>query len=258
MRRCSRTAARRSRRRGDRSAGRPRCSSASSSRTTPACTWSRRPATCRALTTRSMHRLAVFALADLEVAGVGRRLDEVALGVDVEQARRLAADLPADEEVRADVDVVLLQVRPVALLDLAQRVADQPRDLEHRRRVPQVELLVARACALVERVERVLRDRQVARRQRDDDALAGPRRRSASSRSGRSGRRRRWCASPTRRSSPRRASWRRNRSSVADVLPKRRSRRSVRRHQEVPVDLVAERRDALEEIHQVLVQARAG
>src|SRR6185437_8891934 len=40
------------------------------------------------------HRLAVLRLADLEVAGVGRRLDEVAFAVHLEKPRRLALQLP--------------------------------------------------------------------------------------------------------------------------------------------------------------------
>ena len=71
------------------------------------------------------------------------------------------------------------------------------------------------ARALLEDVDRVLRDRQVARRQHDDHALAVARRTSASWRSARSGRRRRWCANPRRRSSRHRGTSRHNRSSAA-------------------------------------------
>ena len=70
-------------------------------------------------------RLAVLGLAALEIARVGGRLDEVAFAVDVEEPRRLAADLAADEEARAGVDVALHQERAVAALRLAQRVADE-------------------------------------------------------------------------------------------------------------------------------------
>ena len=55
-----------------RSAARPRCSSASSSRTTRACTWSLRCSDVRARDDAVDHRLAVLALADLEIAGVRR------------------------------------------------------------------------------------------------------------------------------------------------------------------------------------------
>src|SRR3989454_8399833 len=50
-------------------------------------------------------RLAVLALTDLEIAGVGRRFDEIAFAVDLEQPRRLALDLAADDEIRMRVDV---------------------------------------------------------------------------------------------------------------------------------------------------------
>jgi hypothetical protein len=43
------------------------------------------------------------------------------------------------------IDVVLQQVRTVAHLDLPQGVADQPCDIEHRRRIPQLLLAVAGA-----------------------------------------------------------------------------------------------------------------
>src|SRR4029450_9681436 len=45
------------------------------------------------------YRLSVLALADLEVAGIGRRLDEIALAVDFKQPRRFADHLPADDEI---------------------------------------------------------------------------------------------------------------------------------------------------------------
>jgi hypothetical protein len=51
-----------------------------------------------AWTTRSMMGLPYFEFADLEVARVRRGFDVVAGGVHLEQARRLTAYLPADDE----------------------------------------------------------------------------------------------------------------------------------------------------------------
>ena len=50
-------------------------------------------------------RLAVFMLADLQEGRVRRRLDEIAGGIDLEQPRRPALDLPAqhDRDVEADI-----------------------------------------------------------------------------------------------------------------------------------------------------------
>ena len=76
-------------------------------------------------------RLAVLGLAGLEVRRVDARLDEIAFGIDAEQPQRLAADLPADDERRVEADLVLLQVLAVAPLDIAHRVGDQHRDVEH-------------------------------------------------------------------------------------------------------------------------------
>ena len=54
------------------------------------------------------NRLAVFVLPDLEISGVLGRLDEVALLVDLEEARRLAGDLAAQDEGRAEESRVLV------------------------------------------------------------------------------------------------------------------------------------------------------
>src|SRR6185369_14350113 len=42
-------------------------------------------------------RLAVFMLADLEEGRIGRRLDEIAGGIELEQPHAAALDLPAEE-----------------------------------------------------------------------------------------------------------------------------------------------------------------
>ena len=89
-------------------------------------------------------------------------LDEVTLAVDLEQPRCLAVHLAADDEIGRRVDVVLRHVRAVARAHLAQRVAEQPRDFEHRARGPDVLRVVTRACLLLEDVDRVLRHREVS------------------------------------------------------------------------------------------------
>ena len=83
-------------------------------------------------------RLAVLGFAGLEVGRVDARLDEIALGIDPEQPQRLAADLAADDERGVEADLVLLQVLAVAPLDVAHRVRDQHRDVEHRPRAPEI------------------------------------------------------------------------------------------------------------------------
>ena len=81
-------------------------------------------------------------------------------------------DLPADDEVGRRVDVVLRHVGPVTILHLPKRVAEQSCDVEHRRRIPQVVLVVAAdARLLLDDVDRVLRDRQISRREHDDDPV---------------------------------------------------------------------------------------
>ena len=126
---------------------------------------------------------------------------------------------------------------------------------------------VERARALLEDVDRVLRDRQVARRQHDDHAVARPDERRASSRSGRSGRRRRWCGSPRRRSSRHRAtsrrsrSWRIGRAKEAWILPEGPAHRPSRINRPGPGNARLISSPSVEmrcqEIHQVLVQAEA-
>ena len=72
-------------------------------------------------------RLAVLALAQLEVERVVGGLDEVALRVDVEQARVLAPIWPPSSRFERRLDVGLREERAVAPLHLAQRVAHQRR-----------------------------------------------------------------------------------------------------------------------------------
>ncbi len=82
-------------------------------------------------------RLAVFRLAGLDVGRVRPGLDEVAFGVDAEQARLLARDLAADDERGVEGDLARLQRRAVAALDVAHGIGHHVRDVEHRARVPQ-------------------------------------------------------------------------------------------------------------------------
>ena len=117
-------------------------------------------------------RLAVLGFAGLEVGRVDSGLDEIALGIDPEQPQRLAADLPADDERGVEADLVLLQVRAVAPLDVAHRVGDQHRDVEHRPRAPEVGGRVAGVAALVQHADHRLRSGEVAGAQQDDDAVA--------------------------------------------------------------------------------------
>ena len=50
--------------------------------------------------------------------------------VDAEQARRLAPDLPAENQARVELDAKVLQRRRVAPVDFAQRLADAAAPLE--------------------------------------------------------------------------------------------------------------------------------
>jgi len=84
-------------------------------------------------------RFAVLGLADLEVGRLGGRLDEVAGGVDVEQARWLAGDLAAKNETGAELDAEGFKRVGIAQEHLAQGIADMAGGLEeighvHQRR----------------------------------------------------------------------------------------------------------------------------
>src|SRR4030095_7948567 len=95
------------------------------------------------------NRLAILGLAGLEERRGLFRLDEIAFGIDPEQARRLAADLPAYDE-RGVESLAFLQVLTVSSFDVAHRVGDQDRDVEHRARAPEVGDPVASDTALVQ------------------------------------------------------------------------------------------------------------
>ncbi len=113
--------------------------------------------------------LAVLGLADLEVAVLGRGFDEIAGGVDVEQARPLAADLPAEDDADVEVDLGLGQRRGIAVVHLAHRLADDGGGLEHVPRRPQRARLVAR---LGQHLPHGLADGEIAGGQQHHHAVA--------------------------------------------------------------------------------------
>ena len=122
-------------------------------------------------------RLAVLVLTDLEERRVVGGLDEVALGVDVEQARRLVADLPAEQEVGVEGRPARLQLRPVGLAHLAHGLAHQTRGAikgRHREEALRARLRLPHQL-LVEQAHHRLGDGQVAGRAQHDHAFAGSR-----------------------------------------------------------------------------------
>ena len=87
-------------------------------------------------------RFSVLRLAGLEKGRVAPRLDEVAFGIDSKESRRLALDLAAEDERRVEREIAVLQVRSVAAFDVAHRIRDDRRDVEHRLRGPEVRRLI--------------------------------------------------------------------------------------------------------------------
>jgi hypothetical protein len=71
-----------------------------------------------------------------------------------------------------NADLVLLKVVAVASLDVAHRVRDQHRDVEHRPRAPEVDSRAGGGATLVQDADHGLRSGEVARAQQDDDAVA--------------------------------------------------------------------------------------
>ena len=119
-------------------------------------------------------RSAVFGLADLEERGVPARLDEVAFGVDHEQPRLHAGNLPCDDDRRREAPPALHPVRILAFRDdRSQQLADFGRDLEHGRRFEDdVVPLVRFLHPFFELADDRLRAGQIAGRQQRDDPLA--------------------------------------------------------------------------------------
>ena len=119
-------------------------------------------------------RLTVLRFAELEIRRLGRRLDEVADVVDVEEARLLAANLPADDETQVELEAEVLHRRRVARVYAAHGFADDGRGVEHRLGVPQREACCVGLKRRAQRRQHCLRQRKVAGGLHDDDALAGP------------------------------------------------------------------------------------
>jgi hypothetical protein len=88
--------------------------------------------------TRSRMGLPYFDSPELEVGRVVGRLDEVALRVDVEEARGLALDLPPTSRLELRLDARLREEGAVAAVHLAQALAHQARGVVHRLHVQMV------------------------------------------------------------------------------------------------------------------------
>ena len=74
------------------------------------------------------NRLAVFALANLEIGRVARGFNKVAFRIDMKQPVRFAGDLPAEQQVAVEVGIAaVLLIAAVALNHLLQGFTDQHR-----------------------------------------------------------------------------------------------------------------------------------
>ena len=83
------------------------------------------------------HWFTVFGIADLEERILLRRFDEIACGVDLEQAHFLAINLPADDEADVKIDVKLSQCLRIVRMHFARGLADQARGFKHIGGIPQ-------------------------------------------------------------------------------------------------------------------------
>src|SRR6266550_3426976 len=83
------------------------------------------------------HRLAVFMLADLQIGRILCAFDEIAGGVEHEQPRALAPDLPAKQERDVEFHVRSLERLALDLVQLTDDAADALRRLKHGRCVYQ-------------------------------------------------------------------------------------------------------------------------
>src|ERR1700677_44378 len=117
-------------------------------------------------------RLSVLGFTGLKEGRVDPCFDEIALGIDPEQPNRLPVDLPADDERGIEADAVLFQVPTVAFLDIAHRVRDQPRDVEHSPGSEEIGGRVAVSAALRQYADDSLSSGQVSRTQQNDNAVA--------------------------------------------------------------------------------------
>lgn len=117
--------------------------------------------------------LAVLGFTDLEIRGVGRRLDEVAGGVHMEQARLLLADLAAEDQGGGEVDAEVVERFGIPPVHLAQHLAHVARRLEHVGHRPQALTPVLGRHDLPQHGHQLLGDRQVARTHEHHHPFAG-------------------------------------------------------------------------------------
>ena len=71
-------------------------------------------------------RFAVLDLADLKVGRIPASFDEVAGAIEAKEPGRLPLDLSAKKRLCAIGDAMALEVAAFAVVDIAQRIADQP------------------------------------------------------------------------------------------------------------------------------------
>jgi hypothetical protein len=151
-------------------------------------------------------RLAVLGLAGLEIRRVDAGLDEIAFGIDAEQAHRLAADLAADDERGVEADLAGprgTRRRAARCRASRRRPAWRRRTSSARSRGLAIVASPARSAGSARRSR--LRAGEVAGAQQDDARGRRDARTPSSCRTWRCCPCRRWCGSPRRRSCPRRA-----------------------------------------------------
>ena len=100
--------------------------------------------------------------------------DEVALGVDAKQPRRLAFELSTDDERGVERNGTAFQEGRVATLDVAHGIRNEDCHVEHGARSPQVGRSIRDLAALLQHADHGLRPGQVAGAQQDEHAIAGP------------------------------------------------------------------------------------
>jgi hypothetical protein len=121
------------------------------------------------------HGLAVLGFADLEVGRFIGGFDEVAGRIHLEQAQAFALDLAAKHHGDIEVHTGALEGHAIAVVHMAHGRAQHAGGIEHAGDVPDGQdlagLLVADVLGLQDFTHR-LRDRQIARRQQDHEAVA--------------------------------------------------------------------------------------
>jgi hypothetical protein len=103
--------------------------------------------------TRSTMGFSVLRFAGLEEGRIGTRLDEIAFGEGPEEPQRLAFDLAADDERGIESQSAFLEVFPVAELDVAYRVRNHDRYIEHRANAPDVRHAALRITSLFQNAD---------------------------------------------------------------------------------------------------------